>query len=56
MRYRFELECPRCKRESELESNNKDAIPFVNCGDCLMNDIEVVEFKIVRVHVIGESE
>jgi hypothetical protein len=26
-------------------------LPVVNCGDCLYNDVEVVELTIVRVRV-----
>lgn len=41
--YHFNLVCPRCNNTSEHSS------PHVNCGDCLMNDVEIVEMKVVSV-------
>jgi hypothetical protein len=52
MRYRFYLVCPRCNKESTHESDQRVPSPHVNCGDCLMEAIEVVECKVVRVDEI----
>ncbi len=51
MTYTFDLVCPRCGKESQTTTETKVPPPRVNCGDCLMNDTEVVEFKIVRVMI-----
>ena len=56
MKYNFELKCPRCNKDStmtltKVAKDNVAEYPRVNCGDCLYNDIEVVELTIVRVHV-----
>ena len=51
MTYTFDLVCPRCGKESQTVTEKKAPPPVVNCGDCLMNDVEVVEFKIVRVMI-----
>jgi len=47
----FDLECPRCGKTSQSTTINNKVPPVVNCGDCLMNDVEVVEFKIVKATV-----
>jgi transcription elongation factor Elf1 len=47
-RFRWKLECPRCGRDSETVTDTRTP-PVVNCGDCLMDDVEVVEFKVVGV-------
>ena len=52
--YTFELECPRCGRASMTVGTKRIPPPVVNCGDCLMNDVEVVEFKVIRVTVSWE--
>jgi endogenous inhibitor of DNA gyrase (YacG/DUF329 family) len=52
MRYRYELKCPRCGKTTEQTTENKTDPPRISCGDCLMNDVEVVEFKVVRVEVL----
>ena len=49
--YLFDLVCPRCGKESKTTTEKKAPPPVVNCGDCLMDDVEIVEFKIVRVVV-----
>lgn len=48
--YRFRLKCPRCGKLSVFVSETSRQ-PMVNCGDCLMNDVEVVEFKVCTVTV-----
>ena len=47
----FDLVCPRCGKESQIATENNEPPPAVNCGDCLMDDVEVVEFKIVKATV-----
>lgn len=55
--YVFDLQCPRCNKISMItlskeECNDAQFDPRVNCGDCLMNDIEIVEFKIILCQVV----
>ncbi len=47
--YFFDLECPRCNKTTVTWSSKREPSPHVNCGDCLMDDCEIVEFKVVRV-------
>jgi transcription elongation factor Elf1 len=47
--YRWKLECPRCGKASETVTDTFEPLPVVNCGDCLMDDVEVVKFKTVSV-------
>ncbi len=47
MKYKFFLICPRCNKESETVQEGLPANPRVQCGDCLMNDVEIVEMKVV---------
>jgi hypothetical protein len=50
--YLYDLICPRCGRESMIHTESRDeAPPPVKCGECLMEHVEVVEMKIVRVFV-----
>lgn len=43
----FKLVCPRCRKEREIDSA---VLPRgVNCGDCLMNDTEVVEMGVATM-------
>lgn len=51
MIYTFDMKCPRCNKWSEMVTQNREPPPHVNCGDCLMDDVEVVELKIVKVTV-----
>lgn len=46
--YRWQLICPRCGKGSETVTDSREK-PVVNCGDCLMDDVEIAEFKIVSV-------
>ena len=50
-RYIFDLVCPRCNRDAQIETENRIPPPRVSCGECLMTDVEVIELKIVRVTV-----
>ena len=54
--YVFDLECPRCGKASRTSGTKENPPPRVNCGDCLMDETEIVEFKIVRVHVFDGAE
>lgn len=47
--FRFSLICPRCDKQSETTATASVPAPRVNCGDCLMDRCEVVEFKVVAV-------
>jgi uncharacterized Zn finger protein len=47
--YRWDLVCPRCGKRSETVTDTRTTSPLVNCGDCLMDDVKVVEFRIVGV-------
>ncbi len=47
--YRFVLVCPRCNKTSETVSDQRETPPHVNCGDCLMSDVEIVEMKVASV-------
>ncbi len=40
-RYTIALRCPRCRKTNTMQSDNPH--PIVCCGDCLADDIEVVE-------------
>jgi hypothetical protein len=53
MRYKFDLVCPRCGKTSDAVADKRALV--VSCGDCLMDDTEVVEMKIVRVTVIDDE-
>jgi hypothetical protein len=52
MAYKFILICPRCEKMSETTGSERWRNPRVNCGDCLMEAIEVVELKVVKVEEI----
>ena len=54
--YLWKLECPRCGRESETMTVNADTDPVVNCGDCLMDDTEVVKFRVISVSEDNASD
>ena len=43
--YRIHLWCPKCKKESETVGMMIPA-PKVNCGDCLVERVEVVEMRV----------
>ncbi len=54
MRSRLYLYCPKCGNRSQtIHEDGKEL--HINCGDCLMNDIEVVELIAERVHPICEE-
>lgn len=39
---RYDLECPRCGKQSFTIAEKTDKKPRFHCGDCLMNDVEIV--------------
>jgi hypothetical protein len=45
--FRFKTECPRCGNISEIGSD--ELSPIVSCGNCLMNDVEIVHLKLTRL-------
>jgi transcription elongation factor Elf1 len=47
--YHFYLVCPRCNKTSETDADKKIPHPSVNCGDCLMDHVEMVEMKVLAV-------
>jgi transcription elongation factor Elf1 len=49
--YTFELECPRCGKESACHGTQKDPPPKVNCGNCLMEERLIIEMMPTRVWV-----
>jgi uncharacterized Zn finger protein len=55
--YRFSLRCPRCSKRSDVTVARAKGetleLPVVNCGDCLMDATEVVQFTIVSVDVLS---
>jgi hypothetical protein len=57
MTYIFELACPRCgKKERIICAGADQECPHVNCGDCLWNDVEIVELKIISIGVDNEEK
>ena len=51
MPYRIELCCPRCNGAFENLSSKRN--PHVNCSDCLMERVEIVEMTVVKVEEIN---
>jgi hypothetical protein len=45
MLYRFRTECPRCNKVGEVVS--AQPAPYVRCGDCLMDDVEIVTMLLI---------
>lgn len=56
MRYHFDLVCPRCDKASTTVAAKRIPPPHVNCGDCLMDRVEIIEMKVVRVFEIAADE
>lgn len=52
MSYRFTTRCPRCHAVNEIVSRDLD--PVANCGECLMNDVEVVKLECTLIKEPGE--
>jgi len=52
--YRIKVDCPRCGKTDEIISS--DAIARVCCGDCLMNDIEVVSMTLTPLSVHEDNK
>jgi len=49
MTYRLHFACPRCNKQSETTQRHSWPLPDIKCGDCLMDDIEIVAMKCVGV-------
>jgi C4-type Zn-finger protein len=49
-RYTFDLVCPVCKATCMVETENRE-VPPRYCGDCLAEQVQIVELTIVRVEV-----
>jgi transcription elongation factor Elf1 len=49
--YTFELECPRCGKESACHGTRDEPPPKVNCGNCLMEERLIIEMIATRVWV-----
>ena len=47
--YRFWLVCPRCNKLSQTTAEHRVPPPRLNCGDCLMDHVQIVELKVVSV-------
>mgnify|MGYP000199119522 CR=1 FL=1 len=54
MSYRFHLACPDCNRTTDLVREERVPAPDVKCGECLMDQIEVVAIKVVKIEEIDE--
>jgi hypothetical protein len=52
-KFHFILVCPNCSKVSEHVSDKRVPSPKVNCGECLMDRVEVVEFKVVKVEELS---
>lgn len=50
--YRFDLICPRCNKQSETVGCRRVPPPRVCCGECLLDDVWVVEMKVLKVEVV----
>lgn len=53
MTYRFYLVCPKCGKPSETVAEVRVPQPRVSCGDCLMDSVEIIEMKVVRVEEVA---
>lgn len=49
----FKTTCPRCGTEGEVWCDDSAAI--VNCGECLFNDVEVVQLSLATMPNEPES-
>lgn len=54
--YRFHLWCPRCGKISDTVANKIVPPPHVNCGDCLMEHVEIVEMKVAGYETMKETK
>lgn len=49
MPYYFYVVCPKCNKESVVWTEQRTPEPTVSCGDCLMDHVEMVQMKVVKV-------
>jgi len=52
-RYTFELHCPRCKQDIVMVLLDANEVDNLKCGNCMMENVEVVNLVIERVHMEG---
>lgn len=52
--YRFSMKCPRCYKKSTVTLTQEEppVAPDVSCGDCLMNNVEVVKVQCIKVETL----
>lgn len=51
-RYRFHVVCPKCNETTDVISDRRVPDPEVKCGGCLMDRVEVVAMKVVKVEEV----
>lgn len=49
--YTFELVCPRCNKRDQIEMTLDKIDHPINCGDCLMEKMEIVSMTILGTTV-----
>lgn len=49
----FTVVCPDCNKDSQVSADKKVPEPKVNCGDCLMDRVEIVQMKVVKVEEVA---
>jgi YD repeat-containing protein len=53
LQYMFDLECPRCGATQSVTTENREMPRELNCSDCLMQHVEIVPVKILRIVVLS---
>lgn len=53
LKYRWEMECPRCGALHVVVTDKTDPPTSVNCGDCLMEAVIMSPMKVMRVTVLS---
>ncbi len=54
MLYKFDLVCPGCNGHTQVIRDSRRK-PQLNCSDCLMDRVEVVELKVVKVEEVPDA-
>ena len=52
--YRIQLFCPRCEKIAETVGYLIGP-PRMQCGDCLMNHVEIIEMKVLNAEQLPEE-
>jgi hypothetical protein len=48
--YRFHVVCPHCNKPNDyIWQKRRLPEPRVSCGDCLMERVEIVPMKVIKV-------